>query len=319
MAETMLPLYGDLPREPKTEEPISWPLFGDDDELGTLNMMTRATVTAAAGAVLSGEVFPLNLPLDCPNPPLFRRRAIRRTELTLNSGTDDYYDSFFPQAASQWDGLAHVCHPDVGYYNGRSQDEISDPVNPRNGIEHWAKRGIVARYVLVDVARHFDSIGSGFSPRDSVPFAAGDIEATLSAQSSSIKRGDILLLRFGWLQWYESLTPAQRESLAESFHFPCPGLLPERATAEWLWNNGVMAVAADTPTLERMPFDKASFEGFLHYRIITMLGMPLGEMFALDKLAMACAADGRYTGMLTSAPLNYRGGAGSPANAVAIR
>jgi hypothetical protein len=47
--------------------------------------------------------------------------------------------------------------------------------------------------------------------------------------------------------------------------------------------------------------------------------MVLGELWALDQLAEHCAADGRWTSMVVANPLNLTGGAGSPANAVAIR
>jgi hypothetical protein len=47
--------------------------------------------------------------------------------------------------------------------------------------------------------------------------------------------------------------------------------------------------------------------------------MPIGEMFQLDALADACAADGSYEFFFTSAPLNKRGGVASPPNALAIK
>jgi len=39
----------------------------------------------------------------------------------------------------------------------------------------------------------------------------------------------------------------------------------------------------------------------------------------LNALAADCANDGRYTGLLTAAPLNVRGGVGSTANALALK
>jgi hypothetical protein len=44
-----------------------------------------------------------------------------------------------------------------------------------------------------------------------------------------------------------------------------------------------------------------------------------GELWDLDGLAAACAADGRYSALLTVSPLPLVGGVGSPANAIAIR
>ncbi|MEY2471831.1 MAG: hypothetical protein QOK28_1160 [Actinomycetota bacterium] len=60
-------------------------------------------------------------------------------------------------------------------------------------------------------------------------------------------------------------------------------------------------------------------ELFGHIHFLPLLGIPLGEMFNLGALAAACAADGRYACMFTSAPLNLRHGVASPPNALAIR
>jgi hypothetical protein len=67
-----------------------------------------------------------------------------------------------------------------------------------------------------------------------------------------------------------------------------------------------------------MPFDMSRADGFLHYRLIPLLGMAVGELFALDALAEHCARTGVYEGLLVAAPIQKVGGVGSPANAVAL-
>ena len=59
--------------------------------------------------------------------------------------------------------------------------------------------------------------------------------------------------------------------------------------------------------------------GVLHYRTLSLLGLPLGEQFVLDPLAANCAEDKRYEFMLVSVPLHLVGGIASPPNAVAIK
>lgn len=49
-----------------------------------------------------------------------------------------------------------------------------------------------------------------------------------------------------------------------------------------------------------------------------MWGMPLGELWDLEALAIACEEEKRWSFFLTSAPLNNPGGIASPPNAVAI-
>jgi hypothetical protein len=58
---------------------------------------------------------------------------------------------------------------------------------------------------------------------------------------------------------------------------------------------------------------------FAHFRLRPLLGIPLGELWDLDRLADDCARDGVYEFFLTSAPLNLHTGAASPANALAIK
>jgi hypothetical protein len=92
-----------------------------------------------------------------------------------------------------------------------------------------------------------------------------------------------------------------------------------------LWDLGLAAVAADNPALEVFPpgtggEEVPDAEGrFLHFQLLPRLGLPIGELWDLDALADACAVDGRYDFMLTSAPLRLLNGVASPPNALAIR
>ena len=92
--------------------------------------------------------------------------------------------------------------------------------------------------------------------------------------------------------------------------------------ARYLWDSGIMAIASDTFSVEVWPpdFSEEAFPfGFLHRVLIGQFGMALGELWWLDDLADDCAQDGIYECLLTSAPLNAKGGIGSPPNALAIK
>lgn len=56
----------------------------------------------------------------------------------------------------------------------------------------------------------------------------------------------------------------------------------------------------------------------LHEHFLSLFGMPIGELWDLSKLAAHCKEHGRYSFMLTSAPLNVPCLVGSPPNALAI-
>jgi hypothetical protein len=49
------------------------------------------------------------------------------------------------------------------------------------------------------------------------------------------------------------------------------------------------------------------------------MGLLLGELFALDALAEACEADGRYDFLLSAPPLPLVGSVGGPVNPIALR
>ena len=49
------------------------------------------------------------------------------------------------------------------------------------------------------------------------------------------------------------------------------------------------------------------------------MGMVFGELWELEALAAACAADGAYEFQLVAAPLMVTGAVGAPVNALAIR
>jgi len=298
----------------------AWGVFGMNDDIGTLNLLTEERVRRAATLVRRGAVFSLNWSLQLPDPPLFGRRALKHevhdlTEIA-HPGTDDHYDDFYPQASSQWDSLAHIGTPDGWFYNGR---KMSDILRGENTIDAWARRGIAGRFVLVDIAGARAASGQPLACDQRVEVGVEELEAVLAAQGTALEIGDILLLRFGWVGWYESLDGTARQRMAATPRFPAPGLACEERTAAWLWDHHVAAVASDTPPLEAWPPDLSRLDGFLHYRLIPLLGLAVGELFVLDPLAEDCARDGVYEGMFVSAPLNQPGGAGSSANALALK
>jgi kynurenine formamidase len=316
-----IPSYRDLPRiggdpgAPRT----AWGYFGPSDEVGTVNWLQPDVVRQAATLVQWGSVYPLNWSLTLPDPPLLGRGAMRHVTKDLDPGTDDYYDNFYPQASSQWDALRHVGHGSYGNYNGLPLDDPGALGASMLGIEHWATRGIAGRFVLLDVDRFRAGLGDPIQPDEAVAIDADELDRVLASEGVSLRRGDILLLRFGWIRWYEQLDRVEREVLAAREMFSAVGLSPSERTAEWLWDNHVSAVASDSPALEVMPFDRSSLDGFLHYRLVTFLGLAVGELFALDALAADCAATRVYEGLFVAAPLNMPGGAGSTANAVALK
>jgi hypothetical protein len=320
-----LPSYDELPASPGAPSGSSWGLWGPSDKFGCLNLLTAGRVTAGVACADRGAVFNLNLELELPGPPLFARSAFEHVIHDFAVGHDDELVGWNTQSSSQWDGFRHMRHPVYGHYNGVDDED--------HGIEHWARRGIVGRAVLADVARWRESVGRPIDPASPSVIEISDLMATLDAQGVEIEVGDILLVRTGWLSWYRTLGPSARVELADTPHTPACGLQRGVDSARALWNLHIAAIAADNPALEVMPFgfgnrDESqswkddpgrAAETMLHFSLLGLLGIPIGELFDLDGLADDCASDGRYTCLLTSAPLNLSAGVASPPNALAIK
>ena len=321
-----LPSYDDLPVTPGAPPGSAWGLWGEDDVLGCLNLLTAERARRAAGLIRRGAVFALNLDLELPDPPLFGRSAFVHNVSTIgsNSGHDDSLSDWNTQSSSQWDGFRHIRHPSHGFWNGVADES--------HGVHHWARRGLAGRAVLADVGRWRAAQGRPLRLDQPDPIEPQDLLGTLAAQGTTVETGDVLLVCTGWTAWYRALDAAGRAGLATNL--AAPGLRPGRATARVLWDLHVAAVAADNPSLEVWPpaaladddlrrrartDGDALVEVFVHTSLLPLLGLPIGELFDLASLAEDCAADGVHECFFTSAPLNLRAGVASPPNALAIK
>lgn len=308
---TPLPSYEDLPAVAGAPAGSSWGLWGDGDRFGCLNLLTPERVVGAAQLVRRGAVFALNADLGVPGPPLFGRKPFTHTVTgpVDGPGHDDVLDGWNTQGSSQWDGFRHIRHPEHGFYAG-----LPDGGGEAgHGMHHWGSRGLAGRGVLVDVERWRASVGRPLDMVSSDPIEADDIVAALAAQSTTVEAGDVLLIRTGWLGWYQGLDEEARLALSNGHENP--GLRPGREMVALLWDLHVAAVAADNPALETWPPRGV----FMHHDLLPLLGIPIGELFALDDLAADCLADTTYAFLFTSAPLNLRYGVASPPNALAIK
>jgi Putative cyclase len=229
------------------------------------------------------------------------------------NGWDDALTDYAPSSGSHWDGLRHIRCREFGFFGGRDFQPLPG-VGPI-GVEQWARHGIVGRGVLLDLAA--GEVRSGGS-RD--PFAEGSVTVpellhTAESEGVELRPGDVLCIRFGWLAKYRKLGADERSRLAAT-PLSFLGLAADESMARFLWNTGIAAVVCDNPAVEVWPGSRAS--GSLHRRLIPLLGMALGELFDLDRLAAEGAAQGRYEFMFASTPVDLPGGVNSPANAMAI-
>ncbi|MCD2114585.1 cyclase family protein [Rhodococcus rhodochrous] len=323
-----VPAYKDLPLQ--GSHPTSWEVFGSDDDRGTTNFLTPERILAATKSIREGRVISLDYPVNAFMPfPTGTREGASHTLFANNRyHRDDYLDSFYLQSTSQIDALKHIGHPEVGFYGGIDPDRLAEDES-RLGIDAFA-RGLAGRGVLLDLERYLSGQGRPLDQESPTKIHLRDLLGAAEHQGVEIRRGDILLLRFGWASHYLALGPEERAARNKLNHYP--GLAQTTEIVTWLWDMQIAMIAADNLGVECSSLDGSHFalpnqpppqrgpehNGMLHRVLIPLLGMPLGELWALDELAEHCSNTGRWDFFLVSKPLNIRGGAGSPANAVAI-
>ncbi|MFI5959471.1 cyclase family protein [Cryptosporangium sp. NPDC051539] len=308
----------------------SWEYFGPSDERGTINFLTPARVAAAAQLVRTGQQFGLDYPVNVFEPyPTGTRPATQHHVFENNEfHRDDWLDSFYLQSTTQIDSLRHIGHPTFGFYGGLPPAENT---GPRLGIHNWAGPGIAGRGVLLDVPRFFAESGRDYDVESTVPLDAPLLDEIAAHQRVGWHGGDLLLIRTGWTENY--LAKSHDERVEFTRRNKGPGLAQTTDVLRWLWDHEIALTAADNLALEADPVVSSDFflpdapppprgvnhNGMLHRPLIALLGMAVGEMWKLDELASACAADGRYDFFVTAKPLNIVGGVGSPANAIAFK
>ncbi|GAF47618.1 cyclase family protein [Rhodococcus wratislaviensis] len=300
----------------------NWGRWGEEDRLGTLNLITPESVVAAAGLVRTGRTFSLAIPFDASGPQGGRFRSNPERLMSAINGTmsgpkftsdsDSPFrfsdDSVFMalQAATQWDAIAHVSY-DGRLYNGIPADSIDVSGSAELGIHRVAQRGgIVARGVLIDSARHLG-----------IPYLAPDtavtpamLDETLETQGVQLREGDVLLVRTGWWQRFIEQGPDRWMAEAPGLSWRC---------AEWLHDRGVAAVATDTAAVEVRKTEPDAVTMLLHMLTLRDMGMMLGELWRLDELAEECANDQVYEFLLVAAALPFTGAMGTPVAPVAIK
>ncbi|ROT38298.1 hypothetical protein SODALDRAFT_400672 [Sodiomyces alkalinus F11] len=318
-----LPKRSELPFIPGAPPGAAW-FWGPEDQHGRLNLLTQERLLKTVGeCVKTGQVINLSLPYDIPGPALFKRETFHHKVIKMAPGIYDEVFELNPQSSSQWDGFRHMAHPETKlFYNGLTSEEIDQVdkkgnlVSPRCGAGAWGETGIVGRGVLLDM---YTWSGESYDPFTTHPITRADLEACAKSQGITFQTGDILFIRAGWVKKYMSLDTAEREKLAAlpgAFDHTYAGIDATPQMVDFLHDHYFAAAVSDQICFEMWP--PKSLAESLHAFMLPLWGMPIGELFDLEKLSEVCRTEKRYTFLLSSSPAVVRGSIGSPANSIAI-
>jgi kynurenine formamidase len=308
-----------LPEELRTlaARVSNWGRWGPDDQRGTLNLVDEAAVRRGLEAVRSATVWSLAIPFDADGPqwdtknmpdrvnPELRTYAVN---VSFTGDPADFTtsdDSFRmgSQAATHWDGLAHVGYEGL-LWNGVDSSVVTSAGATQLGMEHFG--AFATRGVLLDVARlhGIDAFD------DAYPITGDDLDAAAASGGVSVEPGDAVLVRTGQMRYL-------RAGDHRRYSMPSPGL--STRSIEWLRDHDVAAVATDTMTLECYPCEDPAVFMPVHMIQLRDVGLAQGQNWFLDDLAEAAASDGQVACLLVATPLPLTGAVGAPVAPTAVR
>ena len=279
----------------------NWGRWGQDDQIGALNLITPAKRKQAASLVKEG--FSVSMASDAdtvkavdnPNPYELKMLTIGSDEIAVN---------YHGIAHTHLDSLAHINDKGV-FFNGYKPDadKVLKQGHVKNSI-HNVKNGILTRGILIDIPR----LKGVPYLEPGTPIYVEDLDAWEKNAGVKVSAGDALFVRAGvWARrkalgpWLRGRADGGRDAGLD------PSVIP------WLKQRDVAILGSDHPQY----VSPSELRGAVHDFALLYLGVHLFDNCDLEALADAAAARRRWDFLLTAAPLPIVGGTGSPINPIA--
>lgn len=311
----------DIPSEEEVlgyhEKLSNWGRWGDDDELGTPNLITPEKTKRALGLVEEGVTVSLAREIlwesarDIPSPPVHFMlesgegwASGEKVSYRANAAAIDYIGMVFHGVSiTHLDSLAHFFW-NGKTYNGRPAHLVSTSLGATVCSVVPAKNGMISRGVLVDVpfVRGIDWVerGEGVMPED--------ILAAEERCGFKVEEGDILLIRTGQLHRRNVEGPADSSLGSTACQAACLPLFHER---------GIAVMGSDTGNDVR-PAQYEKIPQPIHQVGIPAMGLWILDNANLEDVAQACRERNRWQFMVSMGPLPLHNTTGSPVNPIAV-
>jgi kynurenine formamidase len=293
----------------------NWGRWGEDDQKGTLNLITPAVTRRAVGLVREGvtvsceRVISYQPGPDAPRPPQHFMIAsgdpYRPGEGPDRQVAMDYFGlAYHGHTITHIDSLAHFFW-DGRLYNGRPSTMVTTNGGATSHSVDAARSGIVTRGVLVDAAA---LRGVEYIPRGQ-GVGLDDVERAEQECGFRIEEGDVLLLRTGQLGHRERTGPIDPATAGSSG--PLPELLP------LIRERGVAVLGSDSGN-DVVPTGYPRFTNPIHQVGIVAMGLWILDNAWLDDLSAACRERNRWEFLINILPLRIPNATGSPVNPIAV-
>lgn len=278
--------------------------WGPDDERGTLNYVTPDVVVGAVRTVTEGRVVSLGHILDPVASPKNAEPFVHRMhDLGLDTigALDTITVTPHGFGVTHLDAIAHVYFEGAAY-NGRRVADVLTASGMTYGSIAALGDGFVTRGFLLDVAR---ARGVPYlAPDDGVTL--DDLQRAEALAGDRVRRGDAVFVRVG-LAAREAVEGPEDPTIRS-------GITPE--CIPWFHEREIAVYSGDC--VDQMPSGYERMLLPLHQVACVVMGLVMLDNTAVEDLAATAAALGRWTFLMTCAPLRVPGGTGSPVNPLAI-
>lgn len=287
----------------------TWGRWGETDQLGALNLLTPERVAAAAGLVQDGVTITMSWPMQreatASNPePAELRMMFEPDQATSGMVVAKDYVGvhYHGDTHTHLDALCHIGYEGL-LYNGMSTDVITSHGAAADSVE-LVKDGLVGRGVLLDIP----GVRSvpWLEPGDSI--FRDDLEMAEAEQGTTVREGDVLLIRTGHARRLDELGPWDTPNHKAGLHPTAMTFVADR---------GVSVLGSDGNS-DAAPSCTEGVEFPIHVLALTAMGVWLLDYVRFEELLAACRQAGRWEFLFVAAPLRITGGTGSPINPLAI-
>jgi kynurenine formamidase len=291
--------------------------FGEEDQLGALNLVTPERQTQILGRADGSRVYDLSIDYFVGMPSfqaagdpayqIFMSHTPDGTVVDNLNGVGDEINKrvcysgdvifMYTHTGTHLDSLNHF-GIDGKIYNGFTPSE-------HLGSRHWTKGGaeqvppVIARGIMLDIAK----LKGVECLEPSYAISIADCEEELARTGLEITPGDVVLVRTGRMRYW----PDGSKTLGNP-----PGLSLE--AARWITSQGAAIVGADQECVEVGPAQTEDnwLPGHCHF--LAEAGVPMLELVNLEELS----ADGIDEFCLIAAPIRLRGATGAPIRPMAL-
>jgi kynurenine formamidase len=302
--------------------------FGPEDETGATNRITPAVTKAAAAEIQTGTVISMAYDL-VDGIPLFGTRFTKTilTSFAVVPGAEygknklSYMeDTYLSQShvGTHIDGMGHIGIKDC-YYNQTPMGKyVTQNYLKKLGLEKI--KTFATRGVLIDLVKVFQEAGKlKANAACKTPCLDGgtviteaDLQAGLKMYNVTLREADVVFLNTGWGDLFKQF-PAQNAA----YNSAEPGL--SKSAAQWLADQKVVAVGADTWAVEVIPSEDTTEAFPVHAILLTDNGIHIIENVRTDLIAAEAASSTRATFFLSMTVPKSVGATGTFVNIEAIR